>query len=984
MNFGYDEHGRRLSSEDSGDDDTNDSQESYDSDCAGDSISSVDDEDRRGRQARGSARRRNHNGNEESDESDHDDGAVRKVPRRCDGEVTDNSTSDFSDDVELIIGEVAEQSIDEPLIDKRDVIAPAAHRHADDAHGKFLVEDRRVPSLMIGDGPASGSSARGFLDLVRGIPSRQRNLAITGHLHHGKTSLLTMLLGGRSYRQREDEVERKISVKSSVVTEIVSGAHYQHVSHLVTFVDTPGHPDFTSEMATALRLADAALFCVDAAEALTRNAVDILRRVVLQEGIPIVLVITKIDRLILELKLPPLDAYRKLRMIVDMVNNEIASFGDSRLPFMVSPLNGTVCFTSAKLGCFFTAETFALKYAQKYPTVNAAALSQQLWGQIAYEGGKFVHITNFRQRPTFVTLILEPLYKIIAHSVTGKGHFVLSSSLHPLPRSPITGAQEAVRHFCGDASAEGIEALLSVLPPTEARSIWLKEQYRLNVDDEDSVATIAPLMRSQNNGEENFAVVRVLCGILRAGTKVVAVDEHSSDVEPFYAFTIKEVLIRMLDGLVAVDSASAGQVVLITGFDMKAGSHLVLVGGAAAAPLLCEGESCSPGDAALTAWLDEVRVLPLKCGKPLAHIGIELKDPSKATQLHRGLQILVRTTPGLDAHKEETGEFTISGNGELHLDTAMHELRCGLCKGIKIGISQPFVSFSETVLEKDGVLALTASKWLQIGCTSGSVSRQLTERIEYEEVDLFPNGQDSVVKLWSTLRQFDVDALDARHIIAAGPHATKGPSLLIDDTLAEEQEQAALLTEQRLQAVAAGFRSAVSAGPLIGDVVRGVGVRLIFADIEPDAKDTAVVAAARTAVKQALLGAKPRLLEPVLAVDITCSSENVPKISEVLQMRRGSIVSEEPIAATTLVCVHGLVPAMDSFGLETQLRVTTLGEALPLFSFSCWDMVPGDPFDTTVHVAALQPARGYQLARDFTLKTRFRKGLPPLLAEFQV
>ncbi|CBH18611.1 U5 small nuclear ribonucleoprotein component,putative [Trypanosoma brucei gambiense DAL972] len=974
MNFGYDEEGNRVPSDQSGCGDS--TSREYDGTHEVRSTSDDNDNDSSGSAGSGTESNR---GSDGSDSVEHE-------RRRHDDDTTSGSSGDFGDDVELVIGEVANQSIDEPLVAGRDVASSTMKSRRDAAGGKFLLEDRLVHPLLIGEVVSKEPSTRDFLDLLRGVPSRQRIVAVAGHLHHGKTSLLSLLLGGRAYRQREDEVERGISVKSSVVTEIVAGAHYEQTSHLMTFVDTPGHPDFAAETAAALRLADAVLFCVDAAESLTSNGARLLRQVVLQEGIPIVLVITKIDRLIMDLKLPPLDAYRKLRMVVDAVNNEISSFGSGCSPFLVSPLNGTVCFASSNIGCFFTTETFALKYSSKYPSVDAIALSQQLWGQVTFEEGRFVRITNFRQKPSFVTLVLEPLYKVVAHSLTGKGSQVLSNKLNPLPRGPISAVREAVQLFCGDPALEGIDALLNVLPATDKRSAWLKTQYRLNVEEEDSAAAIAPIIRSQNNGEENFAVVRVLHGVLKRGVKVVVVDEHSSDAEPFYTFTVKELLLKMLDGFVDVDCAYAGQVVLVTGFDTRAGSHLVMVGGVAATSLLWEEENTiDSARESGASWLDEVRVLPLKCGKPFVHVGVELKNPAKANQLQQSLQILIRTTPGLDAHKEETGEFTISGYGELHLDTALHELRCALCKGVKLGISPPFVSFSETVLEKDGALAVTSSNWAHIGFTAGSLPTKLTEQIENEQINLFPSpGTDSVVKLWTTLRQHDMDALDARNIIATGPHTTKGPSVLINDTLDEEHEEFERLTEQRLQAITAGFRSAVAAGPLIGDVVRGAALRLIFADLEPDARDAAIMAGARTAAKQALLGAHPQLLEPVLKVDIMCPPGSVEKIAEVLQMRRGSIVSEEPIAATTFVCVRALVPAIDSFGLETQLRVVTLGEALPLFAFDSWDTVPGDPFDTTVHIGPLQPARGYQLARDFTLKTRFRKGLPPLLAEFQM
>lgn len=59
---------------------------------------------------------------------------------------------------------------------------------------------------------------------------------------------------------------------------------------------------------------------VDAAEGIMLNTERLLRHAV-QERVPLTICINKIDRLILELKLPPADAYYKLRHIIDELNS---------------------------------------------------------------------------------------------------------------------------------------------------------------------------------------------------------------------------------------------------------------------------------------------------------------------------------------------------------------------------------------------------------------------------------------------------------------------------------------------------------------------------------------------------------------------------------------------------------------------------------------------------------------------------------------
>ena len=80
-------------------------------------------------------------------------------------------------------------------------------------------------------------------------------------------------------------------------------------------MDVPGHVNFSDEATAAFRLSDGLVLVVDAHEGLLMNSERLLKHAV-QEKLAIVLCINKIDRLMVELKLPPADAYFKLRHII--------------------------------------------------------------------------------------------------------------------------------------------------------------------------------------------------------------------------------------------------------------------------------------------------------------------------------------------------------------------------------------------------------------------------------------------------------------------------------------------------------------------------------------------------------------------------------------------------------------------------------------------------------------------------------------------
>eukprot|EP00796_Vickermania_ingenoplastis_P001597 gene1597-974_t len=940
----------------------------------------------------------NESSSEEEEEEVQSSSTLDDVKERCGGsdseadssdgdDESSSNTSSSSSEAEIIVGEEPTHRIDQPLVNAEAILVGGA-RQRDQRH-TFFIEHKSGGTG--GPGTVDNAAPHGPQDTGRG------DVCVHGHAGRFEefplgcatrrllTSLLQMWMEGSAessgasadsggYRQSVDEMERGVSIKCHVVTLIARGAALEQASHLLTLIDTPGHNDFVCEAAAGLRLADAAVLCVDVVESLLASTEAQLQRAVQQERLPVVLVLTKLDRLIVELKLPPADAYRKLRLVIDTVNNAILRFGGSDgAKMLVSPENGTVLFSSAALGFCFTLETFSVKYAAAYPGVHPAALSKHLWGQITFDGGAFKPLTNVRQRNTFVQFILEPLYKMVSHAACGgAGVMALSEALTQLPRSPFQAAREAVAHFFGSPAEEGLDALLSVLPPPLQRSRWLETAYQLGAgggeveDVEEASAAplaVAPLVRLYAEGGAVAAVVRVVRGTLERAAALAAVDDACSEAEPCYPVKVDRMFVLTPQGPIPVLHAREGQVVFITGIGQRQGKHLALVGGAPAAAALSMLDDSEESD-----WLDLVRLAPCTTAPPLIHVDLELRDPRSLDSFQMALQTLQRTTPGIDAHRQETGEFTLRGYGELHLDTALRELRQVLCPNAHVSVSEPYVRFAETVLEDEGLLATAGHKWCTIGCVCGVLSREFTSAMESETIEV-PACTREVAdtrrqSLTNVLREeFGFDALDSANLMGLGPDTTKDQTPKVGPLSSAHRET--------------GFRSAVATGPLVGEVVRGVGVKLIFANIDPGITNGVVVANARTAARQALLGARPRLLEPILSCEVLCAAEEdkIEKVRDIFTQRRGVALQQHPIPATNLTRLMALVPAIDSFGLETQIRMATHGQCFPAFSFSNWDVVPGDPYDAKVRLGPLEPAQGYQLSRDFVLKTRFRKGM---------
>jgi GTP-binding protein TypA/BipA len=136
-----------------------------------------------------------------------------------------------------------------------------------------------------------------------------RNVAIIAHVDHGKTTLVdAMLWQSGAFRANQDiaervmdsndlERERGITIlaknTSIVVPDLRTGTTAPPVT--VNVVDTPGHADFGGEVERALAMVDGALLLVDAAEGPLPQTRFVVRKA-LEAGLPIILVVNKIDR----------------------------------------------------------------------------------------------------------------------------------------------------------------------------------------------------------------------------------------------------------------------------------------------------------------------------------------------------------------------------------------------------------------------------------------------------------------------------------------------------------------------------------------------------------------------------------------------------------------------------------------------------------------------------------------------------------------
>ncbi|KAF7117252.1 hypothetical protein CNMCM5793_006008 [Aspergillus hiratsukae] len=905
-----------------------------------------------------------------------DEGPSNAVVLHEDKQYYPSAQQVYGAEVETLVQEEDAQPLSQPII------APIQQK-------KFSIEEAELPPVHF---------SREFMTDLLSFPNQIRNIALVGHLHHGKTAFMDMLvkqthdlterLEKRVGKRKEEQLrytdihflerERGLSIKSAPMTLVLQNTKGK--SHLFNIIDTPGHVNFVDEVATSSRLVDGIVLVVDVVEGVQANTEQIIKHAVL-EGLPITMVVNKMDRLILELKIPPNDAYFKLKHVVEEVNTII----ERVLPgqgerYRLSPEKGNVAFACASMEWCFTLRSFAKMYAETYPQVETSDFALRLWGDIFFNPGsrKFTRKgVEENSKRTFVQFVLEPIYKLYSHTISESPddlkETLASVGINLKPSQLKSDARVLLNMVCQEffGPATGfVDMIVQHIPsPVEGARRTLDRYYTGPLDTKVAAAMAAcdpegPLvvhvtkLFTSTDATKFHAFGRIMSGTARPGQQVRVLGEGYTpeDEEDMVTATISDTWIAETCYSIPTSGVPAGNFVLLGGVDNS------IVKTATIVPLRLEDD-------------EEAYIF-----RPIRHmtesvfkVAVEPVNPSELPKMLDGLRKINKSYPLISTKVEESGEHVVLGTGELYMDCVLHDLR-RLYSEMEIKVSDPVTRFCETVVETSAIMcySITPNKKNKITMIAEPLDDGIAEDIESGRVSI----KDPIRKVARFFEdKYDWDKLAARSIWAFGPDEM-GPNILQDDTLPSQVDKKLLGTVR--DSITQGFSWGTREGPLCEEPIRNTKFRLTDVSLADQAiyrGGGQIIPTARRAVYSSFLMASPRLMEPIYSCTMTGPADAVASVYTVLSRRRGHVLSDGPIAGTPLYTVQGLIPVIDSFGFETDLRIHTQGQAAVSLVFDRWSVVPGDPLDREVKTKPLEMAPAMATARDFVLKTRRRKGL---------
>jgi elongation factor G len=246
---------------------------------------------------------------------------------------------------------------------------------------------------------------------------------------------------------------------------------------------------------------------------------------------------------------------------------------------------------------------------------------------------------------------------------------------------------------------------------------------------------------------------------------------------------------------------------------------------------------------------------------------------------------------------EETGQTIISGMGELHLEIIVDRLRREF--KVEANVGKPQIAYRETItLPAHG---------------DGKLVKQSGGRGQYGHVviDIKPNE--------------------------------KGKGLTI-----ENKTIGGSIPKEFINPTLSGIAEAMVNGIVAGYPVVDVHVDVVDGSShDVDSNENAFKMAAIFAMKDAFAKAKPILLEPVMAVEVSSPEEYQGDLMGDISRRRGQIQKIE--SKNNLAIVRANVPLAEMFGYSTAIRTLSSGRASYSMTPSHFEQVPPNIVDVIVH-----------------------------------
>ncbi len=684
--------------------------------------------------------------------------------------------------------------------------------------------------------------------MARDIPlQRIRNIGIVAHIDAGKTTTTERILyyTGMSHKIGEvhdgatttdymvQERERGITITSAAVT-----CHWHRREDeksppfRINIIDTPGHVDFTIEVERSMRVLDGAVTVFDGVAGVEPQSETVWRQAD-RYGVPRMCFVNKMDRM-------GANFFRCVDMIRDRLKARPCVIS---LPIGVeSSFAGIIDLIRMKALIWHDEELGA-----KYDIVE---IPQDLQAQAS----------EYREK------LLEDCADCddsFAEKYLEGREITETDMIAALRIGTISG--KVIPTFCGSAfKNKGVQfmldAVVDFLPspldiPAIAGKLPNGQPAERHASDEEPFAALAFKIINDKYGQLTF--LRVYSGVLHKGQTVVNMRNGKK-------MRIGRIVRMFADKRDDIEEVGAGGIAAAIGIDATTGDTL-----------------CDPDKEIILESMDI----------PPAVVKLAIEPKTKGDQEKMGVALnrLGGEDPSLRVSvDEETGQTTIAGMGELHLEIIVDRLKREF--SVEANVGKPQVAYRETVT--------------RLVDQEGKYVRQSGGRGQYGHV-------------W----------------IKVEPNEAGKGFEFINDVVGGS------IPKEYVPAVKKGIEEALDGGIQAGFPVVDVKITLYDGSYhDVDSSEMAFKIAGSMAFKEGARKASPIILEPIMKTEVITPEDWMGDVIGDLNSRRGRITAMHERSGLKVLDAN--VPLAEMFGYANDLRSRTQGRATYTMEFSHYEPVP--------------------------------------------
>ena len=412
------------------------------------------------------------------------------------------------------------------------------------------------------------------------------------------------------------------------------------------------------------------------------------------------------------------------------------------------------------------------------------------------------------------------------------------------------------------------------------------------------------------------AIGRIFSGAIERGKTVQLLSSNQKG-------TIQQVFMSMATDRVLIDRVPAGNIGAISGL-----------------PSIHVGETIAEEGEEVHSFEGLNYV-----SDPVVTVAVEPEDVKDLPLFDKVMHKLTTEDPNLHfIMNKESGEFLLSGMGELHLEITAYRMQEA---GLKVKLSKPIVIFRETISHDyrgPAIMGKSPNKHNKLWITIDKLSDEVIEAIKSEKITDMQSRDERTKVLRS---------------LGWAPDEAKGAVAVEENCILCNRIRGRQYVEEIIDHIKTGFREAVHTSPLAKEPAYGLKINLedIVLHEDPVHRGPAqAIPMTWRPIYCAILLSDPKLLEPLMSFECKVPSEYVSAVITMLNKRRGKILdmpSEDDI-----ITVKAEMPVSESFGIADELRGSTSGRAFWATQFSRWAYVPE------------------QMQAETIKKIRERRGLP--------